>query len=225
MPRDYAQKPQPARKRPAPRSRIPRWVWVFTALVAGLFAGGLYLLSQQPAEPDTASTDNGPLPEVRRLLEGAGESASNALSNGQRSDQDEGSSRSREAQLAFYTLLEQTDVLVPDEIVALRQRETLDEAGEEGVEPADPDSRTADEPAGRFIIQVASFQSREDADSLRAELILEGLTSAHITEADLSERGVFYRVMVGPVSSTAETERVGDRLEDLGYQGLVRNQP
>lgn len=225
MPRDYAQKPQPRQK---PRqSRVPRWVWVLTFLVACGFVGGLYLLSQQPESeaPAQTSGQSQVLSDVQSLLQSGGRTGDSQPKNSPPKDSDAaGDSLTRRAQLEFYTLLEQTDVFVPDEIVALRQQEIL--------EDAEPDSETsgsnrndeaASQPAGQFIIQVASFRSQEDADNLRARLILEGLTSAHITRADLGEQGLYHRVMVGPVQSRTDTELVAERLDALGLQGLVRN--
>ncbi len=225
MPRDYAQKPQPRQQRR--QSRVPRWVWVLTLLVACGFVGGLYLLSQQP-EPGSRADASGQsqvLSDVQSLLQSGGRSGDSQSGGGEAADEESASeSLTRRAQLEFYTLLEQTDVFVPDEIVALRQQEVLDDAEEGDVAEGDGgDADAASQPAGRFIIQVASFRSAEDADNLRARLILEGLTSAHITRADLGDQGLYHRVMVGPVQSRTDTERVAERLDALGLQGLVRN--
>lgn len=220
MPRDYAQKPQPVRVQ---GSRVPRWVWLFTTSVVILFAGGLYFLSQLPDDGEPVRIE---WPSLSEWLPSAPELSTPADEPATRVDDSAPTQPSRQAQLEFYTLLQQTDVFVPDEVVALRQREVIEDTDPESLTPdllPEAPGAESEESPGQFIIQVASFSSIEDADTLRAQLILEGLTSAHVTEADLGERGIFYRVMIGPVDTNQETRRVGERLESLGLQGLVRN--
>ncbi|MCH8550417.1 MAG: SPOR domain-containing protein [Natronospirillum sp.] len=220
MPRDYAQKPQPVRVQ---QSRVPRWVWLFTTSVVVLFVGGLFFLSQLPEDGEPMQFE---LPSLSDLLPAAPQQQpSTASAPPSTAPESEPTQPSRQAQLEFYTLLQQTDVFVPDEIVALRQREIIEDTSPEDLIPDRlPDSSAPDSAGspGQFIIQVASFSSESDADSLRAQLILEGMTSAHVTPADLGDRGVFYRVMIGPVSSTSDTQRIGEQLENMGMQGLVR---
>ena len=55
---------------------------------------------------------------------------------------------------------------------------------------------------GRFILQAASFPDIADANRLRAELALRGLTS-YIEKVSISGRGAFYRVRIGPLRRTA----------------------
>lgn len=223
MPRDYAKKNQPPRR--APRSRVPRWVWLFTSSVVVLFAGGLFLLSQMPED---GSLERSEWPSLSALVPDSpyGEEPPVPDEPAAEPEPEEDQSLSRRAQLEFYTLLQQTDVFIPDEVVALRQRDIIEDPDDDDADqPAGPDDEpdtTSSESAGQFVIQVASFSSASDADNLRANLILEGLTSAHVTEADLGEQGVFHRVMIGPVNSAQETETIGGQLDNMGLQGLVR---
>lgn len=221
MPRDYAQKPQPVRVQ---QSRVPRWVWLFTTSVLVLFVGGLFFLSQLPEDGEPIRFE---LPSLSDLLPEATQQQPSTSTAPPSPDAESESARpTRQAQLEFYTLLQQTDVFVPDEIVALRQREIIEDTSPEDLIPDRLPESPAEDSAGspgQFIIQVASFSSESDADSLRAQLILEGMTSAHVTPADLGDRGIFYRVMIGPVTTTQDTQRIGERLENLGMQGLVRN--
>lgn len=228
MPRDYAKKPRSPRAKPKPRSRVPRWVWLFTTSVAVLFAGGLFLLSQLPEDTGQQGTQF-EWPSISDLVPDSPRGEEPLVAQPEPAEEpDESPSLSRRAQLEFYTLLQQTDVFVPDEVVALRQRELLEDS-EEIIANLRPDDSAADtpseseQPAGQFVIQVASFSNSGDAENLRATLILEGLTSAHVTRADLGEQGIFHRVMIGPVQGTQETQQIGNRLQDMGLQGLVRN--
>ncbi|WLD57911.1 SPOR domain-containing protein [Salinispirillum sp. LH 10-3-1] len=205
MARDYAQKKRAPRA--APRSEVPRWVWIFTTTVALCFAGFLYLLSQQPAgEPLRL--------ELPTLSSGTASTTPSTAPRPEPTRPAPAPAPSRQEQLEFYTLLQQTDVLVPDSDLVLRERPAPGT-------PTAPGTETA--PLAQYMVQVASFSRRTDADALRAQLILEGLTSAHITQADLGDRGVFHRVMIGPVSGSREAAGVANTLERMGLQGLVRN--
>lgn len=226
MPRDYAQKKAPPRAKAAPASRIPRWVWLFTSGVVVLFVGGLFLLSQQPDNGDPVRFD---MPSLSDMAPASTPSAGSNDQTATVEPAEEPPSLTRRAQLEFYTLLQQTDVLVPDEILALRQREVLSEPDTEAETPGGATtespsaSSSANESPGQFVIQVASFSNERDADNLRAKLILEGMTRAHVAAADLGDRGTFYRVMIGPVTSNRETQTIANRLDNMGLQGLVRS--
>ncbi|MEX0584504.1 MAG: SPOR domain-containing protein, partial [Natronospirillum sp.] len=198
-------------------------VWLFTSGVVVVFIGGLLLLSQQP---DDGASGDLTLPNLSALIPEASDRAT-ATQPAERPAPNEETTISRRAQLEFYTLLQQTDVLVPDEILALRQRAVIQESEQSQSDTNQRDVPTSpasiDASPGQFVIQVASFSKESDADNLRARLILEGMTRAHVTQADLGERGIFHRVMIGPVISNRETQTIADRLDNLGLQGLVRN--
>ncbi|MFO7767286.1 MAG: SPOR domain-containing protein [Pelovirga sp.] len=63
-------------------------------------------------------------------------------------------------------------------------------------------------PQGTHVVQVGSFGSAADAASLRETMIDKGYP-AFLAEADLGERGIWYRVRVGPYadSNTAGVAR------------------
>lgn len=217
MARDYAQKKRSSRAAPQ-RSSVPRWVWIFTTSVAILFVAGLFLLSRQP-EGEPIRLELPSLPRV--VTTPAPQTQAPAPTRPTPAEP------SRQEQLEFYTLLQQTDVLVPDSDLVLRDRDlppqesTASGTANSGTSQGSATGQAL--PSGQYIVQVASFSRRSDADTLRARLILEGLTSAHITQADLGERGVFHRVMIGPVNGSREAAGVANTLERLGLQGLVRN--
>ena len=57
-----------------------------------------------------------------------------------------------------------------------------------------------------IYIQAASFRDLADAESLRAQLILQGLDAA-TARADLNS-GAWYRVTVGPIESATEAKSI-----------------
>nr|WP_320048411.1 SPOR domain-containing protein [uncultured Desulfuromonas sp.] len=64
-----------------------------------------------------------------------------------------------------------------------------------------------------FAVQVASFKHRQDAETMSARLGKE--FPVVVRQADLGEKGVWYRVLVGPVATKAEAETL--------KQGLKKN--
>lgn len=70
---------------------------------------------------------------------------------------------------------------------------------------AAPVELAADSPGKEYLLQAASFRSRDEADTLRAELLLDGMTAA--VSAVSSTGGAWHRVVVGPFSTKVEMER------------------
>lgn len=80
-------------------------------------------------------------------------------------------------------------------------------------------ARAAEPPAvqgaARFSVQLASFPSREEADAYAARLREAGL-SPRIVEAEIPEKGLYYRVRVGSFDSRDQANLF---LEDLRREG------
>jgi cell division protein FtsN len=73
-------------------------------------------------------------------------------------------------------------------------------------------------PAEVFTLQAASFRSPDDANRLRAALLLMDLP-ASTTSSALAD-GVWYRVTVGPFSSRAEAERAMTRMREQNISAI-----
>ncbi|MCZ6882906.1 MAG: SPOR domain-containing protein [Gammaproteobacteria bacterium] len=71
--------------------------------------------------------------------------------------------------------------------------------------------------AENIILQVGSFQSATEADSLKAQLAFLGL-EADIKSAVVND-GTWYRVMLGPFAANSELSRAINRLieNDIDY--------
>jgi cell division protein FtsN len=73
-----------------------------------------------------------------------------------------------------------------------------------------------------YFVQAGSFQNPADADSVKARLALMGL-EATVEPADLAEKGVWYRVRLGPFKRIEEINRVRQQLAQNGVEAsLVR---
>lgn len=77
----------------------------------------------------------------------------------------------------------------------------------------EPVSVTAD----TYYLQVGSFRNDADADNLKARLALLGVV-ASVQSADLSEKGIWYRVRVGPFTQKARVDQVHNTLRENGIE-------
>ncbi len=91
----------------------------------------------------------------------------------------------------------------------------------------DPDAyRTEFEPAGEnagsakeFLLQAAAFRSSEDAERLRANLLMLNLP-ATTGRVDIAS-GTWYRVTVGPFDSRVKADRALTRLRENNLSALL----
>jgi len=66
-----------------------------------------------------------------------------------------------------------------------------------------------------------SFQNPADADNLKARLAMIGV-EASVEPADLAEKGVWYRVRLGPFTQVEEINRLRQQLAQNGVDRLAR---
>jgi cell division protein FtsN len=69
-----------------------------------------------------------------------------------------------------------------------------------------------------YLLQAGSFKAREDADRLRAELILQG-HEAMIKEVE-NAKGVWHRVIIGPFDNKRDLTRARNRLAEANIESL-----
>lgn len=79
-----------------------------------------------------------------------------------------------------------------------------------------PLQATAPSPASPTYLQVGAFQSRDNAERLRDVLQSKASVAAQIMES-ASTDSTLYRVRIGPVESAEETDRLSNRLHQLGF--------
>ena len=78
-----------------------------------------------------------------------------------------------------------------------------------------------------YVLQAASYGNLSDADHLKAQLALQGLT-AYIEKITIENRGDYYRVRVGPYKRLDKLDADADKLAKLGIQAIrlkVQNAP
>lgn len=81
-----------------------------------------------------------------------------------------------------------------------------------------PAARDNDDP-WRYFLQAGAFSGRTDAESMRGRLALQGVDSS-ISEYN-SDRGVLYRVRIGPFDQLEAMNRTRSKLSDNGVDAAV----
>jgi cell division protein FtsN len=101
----------------------------------------------------------------------------------------------------FYKLLQESETIVP-------ATETIN------------DDKPAQEQTTEYILQVGSFPRVEDADKLRAQLILLNL-DANIERVEIRKGEVWHRVVVGPFKNQNDLTSARSQLVKNEYNALV----
>ena len=114
----------------------------------------------------------------------------------------------------FYRILRDYEVVIPEA-----------ETTHPRVAKPQSDARAERPQTGVYLLQVGSFRTLAQAQTLRAELALLGL-EAVIKAAPTPKGQTWRRVQVGPYRDAAERNGVIENLEANGYRPiLVRLQP
>ena len=85
-------------------------------------------------------------------------------------------------------------------------------------------SATKSAVAKEYLLQAGSFRKQDEADALRAELILAGF-AATTSEVSLVGEDRWIRVLVGPYTSRRETRKVMSALRTKKISALVLERP
>jgi cell division protein FtsN len=93
--------------------------------------------------------------------------------------------------------------------------------------PADK-SRVADhKPAAGYephLLQAGSFQNADDAEKLKAKLALLGV-EANVQSAAIPDKGIWYRVRLGPYKTEDEVNRARGFLKQNGVESTPMRAP
>ena len=122
-----------------------------------------------------------------------------------------------DASVTFYSTLTKSRSGDPEPAAAPRRKVPapgkVDETPPEI--PVPPTPRTPDPPAAdqetAHLLQVASYRDRDSAARLLGELTAAGYTGT-VVRADLGDRGVWFRVRVGPYGTEAAARQALERL-------------
>jgi rare lipoprotein A len=67
----------------------------------------------------------------------------------------------------------------------------------------------------QLFLQLGSFISQHNAESLRAQLALNNVTSAKVQKTEVDRKRI-YRVRIGPIASIEEADNLASRIHKLG---------
>src|SRR6266566_382863 len=82
------------------------------------------------------------------------------------------------------------------------------------------DQKLPGPPKDSYFLQAGSFQNPADADNLKARLALMGM-EANVEPANLAEKGVWYRVRLGPFTRIDEINRLRQQLAQNGVDASL----
>lgn len=109
----------------------------------------------------------------------------------------------------FFTVLPEIEVVVPGREIEQRAREAA----------TTPDTAATPSAGGPYLLQVGSFRSADDAEGLRAQLTLLGMT-ARIQTVTV-DNTTWHRVRVGPFDDARATDEARRRLQASGHESMV----
>lgn len=226
-----AAKKKPAPKRGASRYQapakkpVPGWVWMVCGLVIGGFF--MFLFSLEPGRDDVKRSK----PEEAQRQGGSKAAETKAPQAPQ---------EPTKPKYDFYTLLPESEVIVPPDAlppadstkpqeqkpVTPEEAAKIDAARAEALlngQTPPPAPTVAMAPVTtQFFLQAGSFRKREDADKVRAQLILLG-QNVQVESGKVREE-TWFRVLVGPYASREELAAAQKQLAASGYSNLLLQQ-
>ena len=224
-------KKKPAPKRGASRYQapakkpVPGWVWMVCGQVIGGFIA--FLMQLEPGRKDIQ----------RETAE-----SKKAASKRPQPSTPTTTPQPVKPKYDFYTLLPESEVIVPPEAVPEKTPPTPQTAPLAPVTPAEaakidtvraqaalngltpppapPVVKAA--PVTKFFLQAGSFPKQADADRVRAQIILLG--QAVTVESGTVKDATWYRVLVGPFSNREQLTVAQKQLAGAGFSNLLLQQ-
>ncbi|MEK0362086.1 SPOR domain-containing protein [Pseudomonas sp. CBC3] len=192
---------------------VPGWVW----LVCGLAIGGfiMFLMNLEPGRDEIKRTTDTPKPK----------------------EQPKRSTQAHEQPVKpkydFYTLLPESEVILPPEApkpeppkpVTPEEAAKIDTARAEAAlngQVPPPPPLVAKAPVTQFFLQAGSFRKQQEAERVRAQIILLGqdVRVENVTVRDED----WYRVLVGPFANREQLGQAQKTLSASGYNNLLLQQ-
>ncbi|MPQ67006.1 MULTISPECIES: SPOR domain-containing protein [Pseudomonas] len=231
-----AAKKTPAPKRGASRYQapakkpIPGWLWLAIGLGVGAFI--VFLMKLEPGKGD----------DIKRVKQEQLKASKIAEAN----KTPPSPTQPVKPKYDFYTLLPESEVIVPPEAVPEKTLPTpqtvptpttpvtpaeaakIDtaraQAALSGITPPPPPPVAVAKPAAvtQFFLQAGSFRKEADADKVRAQIILLGQAVA--VESGTVKDETWYRVLVGPFSNREQLTKAQKQLAGSGFNNLLLQQ-
>lgn len=171
----------------------PAWVWFVLGNFVGGFAVFIFLLSDLKTEKGKVVANSKPAAQAQTPADA-------------------------KPKFDFYKLLEENEVKVaPPKNQQVRVRESGSGESRQAVdkEEAQPDLV--------YILQAASFRDKDEAERLRAQLMLANLDVK--VESATDSRGTWHRVLVGPYTNRSKVAKARSILAEHRLMPLVLKRP
>lgn len=191
MARDYKDRAN-KRKRPAKQTQatVAWWKWGLVICLIALFIGFLvFLQNSVPKEKSGQQTKKHST--IQKIAKKAKTSSKKKKIEPE------------EPRFDFYTILPETEIVVPDYEINTRSRE----------------EQFGKRKTSKYLMQAGSFRQFSEADKLRARLALMGIES-RVEKAKVGSV-TWNRVKIGPYSNSSSISVIKKRLKQNGIDIIV----
>ncbi|MGR6872254.1 SPOR domain-containing protein [Pseudomonas sp. HK3] len=195
-------------------SGAPRWVWIFTPLVALSFAGFLLYLTTVPAGDDIDRITDDLMQDAKAAKDNLSNQAKQGLNEqmqqaikDQLPEVDSSHLNKSVDNYEFFEILENKEIKV-EEVVEYKST---------------PKGTDKDGNKIEYRLKTGSFTNQERADRLKAQLILNGFNT-QIESADINGK-TWFRVFTGPFANRSQMNKAQDQLINMGIQTVEIKQP
>lgn len=186
-------------------SAPPLWLWILALIAVGSFVTLVGYMERYQANnpPDAPKSDSGP------------------KKSSQPSSEPTGADSDKSTRFDFYNLLPELESLIPERNVpvpASKEPPVASTLLEPPVVIPTPEPLTPT--TGRYYLQAGSFKDFQAADSRRASLALMGVESS-IQKANIPNRGLWYRVRIGPFKAVTDMRETRKQLNSQNIQSIM----
>lgn len=196
-------KPAPKKKAPVKKQkRFPTGLLAITLLLISGLGYGLYHLTK--VDPSNASTPLASTKPATKAPASATQTAKASSSkNGPAPQQAPKTTDAKDTtkRFEFYELLEKSEVTTQN-VDAYKST------------PRDAETEHS------YLLQAGSFRIKEDAERMRAQLILLGLPNVHTNTSVADDGSTWYRVRLGPFENRSRLSKAYDKLVQQNIQPL-----
>ncbi|MRI31963.1 hypothetical protein EOPP23_02990 [Endozoicomonas sp. OPT23] len=181
-----------SRKKTSTQRRLPAWLLLLTGFAAGFFVAFLIKLTPTPVDVVVDSSNK---------------------------DASRQSSSEASPVFDFYTVLPESEVILPVEEPESQLR----------VQPAKPDKAKPQVAAAKpkpakkqhkYLLQAGSFRSSQDAERLKARLLLAGQTP-RVVKVTIGSGEAWHRVQLGPFETSESIDQARKVLAEHKIDGLL----
>lgn len=185
-------------RRDSDKRSVPVWIWLVAGILIGLALAVGVLIHERGdapgphARPDATAPAEGETGVVPPPPADAHKPAAKP-------------EEPKKPRYDFYTLLQESEVAVPDKELAERAR-----AERASSQPTQPQPINGE----RFLLQAGAYRDVREADAVKARIALAGLKAR--VETGEANGAAIYRVRLGPYSSAGELETAKRQLAENG---------